>query len=32
MKVIYTVIVALVVMFIITFSLENTLPVRLRVL
>jgi uncharacterized integral membrane protein len=30
MKVIYTVIVALVVMFIITFSLENTLPVQLK--
>jgi uncharacterized integral membrane protein len=30
MKVIYTVIMALVVMFIITFSLENTLPVQLK--
>jgi uncharacterized integral membrane protein len=30
MKVFYTVILALIVMFIITFSLENTLPVRLR--
>lgn len=30
MKVIYTVILALVVMFIITFSLENTLPVQLK--
>jgi uncharacterized integral membrane protein len=30
MKVIYTVILALIVIFIITFSLENTLPVRLR--
>jgi uncharacterized integral membrane protein len=30
MKVIYTIILALIVMFIITFSLENTLPVRLR--
>jgi uncharacterized integral membrane protein len=29
MKVIYTIILALIVMFIITFSLENTLPVRL---
>jgi uncharacterized integral membrane protein len=30
MKVIYTIILALIVMFIITFSLENTLPIRLR--
>jgi uncharacterized integral membrane protein len=30
MKVIYTVIVALFVIFIITFSLENTLPVQLK--
>ena len=30
MKVIYTVVMALVVMFIITFSLENTLPVQLK--
>ncbi len=30
MKVVYTVVLAIVVMFIITFSLENTLPVRLR--
>ena len=30
MKVIYTVIVALFIMFIITFSLENTDPIRLR--
>ncbi len=30
MKVIYTVIVALLLMFIITFSLENTLPVKLK--
>ncbi|MDP1993486.1 MAG: LapA family protein [Syntrophales bacterium] len=30
MKVIYTVIVALLLMFIITFSLENTLPVQLK--
>jgi uncharacterized integral membrane protein len=30
MKVIYTVIVAIFVMFIITFSLENTIPIRLR--
>ena len=30
MKVIYTIILALFVIFIITFSLENTLPVRLR--
>jgi len=30
MKVIYTVIVALFVMFVITFSLENTLPVQLK--
>jgi uncharacterized integral membrane protein len=30
MKVIYTIIVALFVMFIITFSLENTLPVQLK--
>jgi uncharacterized integral membrane protein len=30
MKVIYTIIVALFVMFIITFSLENTLPVKLK--
>ncbi|MBA4422702.1 MAG: hypothetical protein C0390_06300 [Syntrophus sp. (in: bacteria)] len=30
MKVIYTIIVALVVIFIITFSLENTLPVQLK--
>ncbi len=30
MKIIYTIIVALFVMFIITFSLENTLPVRLK--
>ena len=29
MKIIYTVILALVVIFIITFSLENTIPVRL---
>ena len=32
MKIIYTVILALLVIFIITFSLENTLPVRLRYL
>jgi uncharacterized integral membrane protein len=30
MKVIYTVIIVLVMLFIITFSLENTLPIRLR--
>lgn len=30
MKVIYTIILALIVIFIITFSLENTLPVRLH--
>ena len=30
MKVVYTVVLAIVVMFIITFSLENTLPVHLR--
>ncbi len=30
MKVIYTIILALFVIFIITFSLENTIPVRLR--
>ena len=30
MKVIYTIILALVVIFIITFSLENTLPVQLK--
>ena len=30
MKIIYTVILALLVIFIITFSLENTLPIRLR--
>jgi uncharacterized integral membrane protein len=30
MKVIYTIILALLVMFIITFSLENTVPVRLK--
>jgi uncharacterized integral membrane protein len=30
MKVVYTVVLAIVVMFVITFSLENTLPVRLR--
>ena len=30
MKVVYTVVLAIVVMFIITFSLENTLPVQLR--
>lgn len=30
MKVIYTVILALLVMFVITFSLENTVPVRLK--
>lgn len=30
MKVIYTVILALFIIFIITFSLENTIPVRLR--
>lgn len=30
MKIIYTIILALVVMFIITFSLENTLPVQLK--
>ena len=30
MKVIYTVIVVLVVLFVITFSLENTLPIRLK--
>jgi len=30
MKVIYTIIVALVVLVVITFSLENTLPVRLK--
>jgi uncharacterized integral membrane protein len=30
MKVIYTVILALFVMFVITFSLENTLPVQLK--
>ncbi len=30
MKVIYTIIVAIFVMFIITFSLENTIPVRLH--
>jgi uncharacterized integral membrane protein len=30
MKVIYTIIVAIFVMFIITFSLENTIPIRLR--
>ena len=30
MKVVYTVVLAIVVMFIITFSLENTLPVELR--
>ena len=32
MKVIYTIIVAIFVMFIITFSLENTAPVNLRYL
>jgi len=30
MKVVYTVVLAIVVMFIITFSLENTLPIQLR--
>jgi uncharacterized integral membrane protein len=30
MKVIYTIMVAIFVMFIITFSLENTIPIRLR--
>jgi uncharacterized integral membrane protein len=30
MKIVYTIIVALFVMFIITFSLENTLPVQLK--
>ena len=30
MKVIYTIIVAIFIMFIITFSLENTIPIRLR--
>lgn len=30
MKVVYTVVLAIVVIFIITFSLENTLPVQLR--
>ena len=30
MKVIYTIIVAIFVMFVITFSLENTIPIRLR--
>jgi uncharacterized integral membrane protein len=30
MKVIYTVIVVLLVLFVITFSLENTLPIRLQ--
>jgi uncharacterized integral membrane protein len=30
MKIIYTIILALIVIFIITFSLENTVPVRLR--
>jgi uncharacterized integral membrane protein len=30
MKIIYTIILALIVMFIITFSLENTAPVRLH--
>jgi uncharacterized integral membrane protein len=30
MKVIYTVIVAIFIMFVITFSLENTIPIRLR--
>ena len=30
MKVIYTVIVVLLVLFVITFSLENTLPIRLK--
>lgn len=30
MKVIYTIILALVVLFVITFSLENTLPVQLK--
>ena len=30
MKVIYTIIIALFIMFIITFSLENTMPIRLR--
>lgn len=30
MKIIYTIVLALIVIFIITFSLENTLPVRLR--
>jgi uncharacterized integral membrane protein len=30
MKVIYTIILALIVMFIITFSLENTVPVQLK--
>ena len=30
MKIIYTIILALIVIFIVTFSLENTLPVRLR--
>ena len=30
MKVIYTVVLALVVLFVITFSLENTLPVQLK--
>jgi len=30
MKVIYTIIVVIFVMFVITFSLENTIPIRLR--
>jgi uncharacterized integral membrane protein len=30
MKIIYTIVLALIVIFIITFSLENTVPVRLR--
>ncbi len=30
MKVIYTIIVAIFIMFIITFSLENTIPIQLR--
>jgi len=30
MKVIYTILLALLIMFVITFSLENTVPVRLR--
>ena len=30
MKVVYTIIVAIFIMFVITFSLENTIPIRLR--